>query len=537
MDDTHCLNYRDTGYFSKLICDYLDQDSVLKPFYNRFPNLENFKDQIEEKNSFSAENRQVLVDALQEQYSELSNASNSSKSLENIKLLADGKTFTVTTGHQLNLFTGPLYFLYKIVSTINLSRELKKTYPEYNFVPVYWMATEDHDFQEINFINLYGGRLRWEREEGGPVGRFSTKGIDPIIDELQEHLGPGTFAKKLCKMLRSAYSSGKTLTEATRYLVHHLFGENGLVIIDGDSAQLKALMQPHFKKELLQEFAHDRVEGTSSKLEELYFQQVHPRGINLFYIKDGLRERIEKREDRWYVLGTELEFSEEEILAELENHPERFSPNVILRPLYQEVILPNLAYIGGGGELAYWFQLKDMFDAFKVPFPMLMLRNSVLWVSAKEKGKLEEMGLKVEDLFKPLHEVKKNFVKEHAPVDTELTPYEQKLQQMFDELEDVAHLTDKSMLGAVNAQRQKQLNGLENLKKKLIRAEKRRKSDQMEKLERVYYSLFPKGNLQERHDNLSVYYAEHGSALIQQLFESLDPLDFRFRVVTEKELG
>lgn len=536
MDDTHCLNYRNTGYFSKLICDYLDQDPALKPFYNRFPNLENFKDQIEEKSSFGKENRKILVEALLEQYADLGKASDTSKSSENIKLLEDGKTFTVTTGHQLNLFTGPLYFLYKIVSTINLSRKLKEAYPENNFVPVYWMATEDHDFEEINFINLFGGRLHWNKEFGGPVGRFSTEGMEPLIDELNEHLGPGTFAKEFCDLLKTAYSGDRNLAEATRYLVHHLFGGHGLVIVDGDSAKLKSLMQPLFKDELLKSASHKVVYKTTSNLEEVYFQQVHPRDINLFYIKDNLRERIEKIDNRWYVLNTKLEFSEDEILSELENHPERFSPNVILRPLYQEVILPNLAYIGGGGELAYWFQLKDMFDAFNVPFPMLMLRNSALWVPAKEKSKLDELGLKVEDLFHPMHEVKKNFVKEHAPVDVELDPYQQKLQQMFDELEDVANLTDKSMLGAVNAQRQKQLNGLDKLKKKLIRAEKRRQSDQMEKLERVYYSLFPKGSLQERHDNLSVYFSEYGPAFIEQLFESLDPLDYRFRVITEKEL-
>lgn len=536
MDDTHCLNYRDTGYFSELICEYLDQDPALKPFYNRFPNLQNFKDQIDEKSGFSSENRKVLVDALSEQYTALSGTNETSKVLGNIQLLGDSKTYTVTTGHQLNLFTGPLYFLYKIVSTINLSRDLKKAYPEHNFVPVYWMATEDHDFDEINFINLYGGRLRWNREAGGPVGRFSTEGIEPLIDELNQHLGPGTFAKEFCDLLRTAYGTCNTLAESTRYLVHHLFGEYGLVIVDGDSFKLKSLMKPFFKEELLKSASHPIVEQTTKNLEEIHFQQVHPRYINLFYIKNGLRERIERRDNRWYVLNTKLEFSEDEILAELENHPERFSPNVILRPLYQEVILPNLAYIGGGGELAYWFQLKDMFDAFKVPFPMLMLRNSALWVPAKEKCKLDEMGLNVKDLFYPIHEVKKNFVKEHAPVDVELNPYEQKLQQIFDELEDVANLTDKSMLGAVNAQRQKQLNGLENLKKKLIRAEKRRQSDQMDKLERVYYALFPKGSLQERHDNLSVYFAEYGPAFIEQLFESLNPLDYRFRVVSEKEL-
>lgn len=531
MDDTHCLNYRNTGYFSQLICDYLDQKESLKPFYNRFPNIGNFKAQIEEKSNFSEQGRKVLSDSLLKQYGGLANAE---ASLSNIEILKDSKTFTVTTGHQLNLFTGPLYFLYKIVSTINLSRELKKHYPAYNFVPVYWMATEDHDFEEINFINLFGGRLRWNKEAAGPVGRLKTEGFETLIAELQEHLGPGTFAKQFCDLLTEAYVKHENLTQATRYVVHHLFGEHGLVIVDGDDASLKSLIQPYFEAELLESASHEPVSKTTQKLEEQYFQQVHPREINLFYIKDGLRERIERRDGQWFVLNTELQFSKEEILAELKSHPERFSPNVILRPLYQEVILPNLAYIGGGGELAYWFQLEEMFDTFKVPFPMLMLRNSALWVPAKEQKRIQDLGLQVESLFQPLHELKKQFVQEHAPMDTELSPYESKLQQMFDELEDIANLTDKSMLGAVNAQRQKQLNGLDNLRKKLIRAEKRRQDTSMDKVKRVYYALFPKGSLQERHDNLSVYYAEHGPAFINRLFECLNPLDYRFVVINEK---
>lgn len=531
MDDTHCLNYRNTGFFSKLICDYIDKEEDIQPFYNRFPNLENFKTQIDEKSSFSQNNRSVLVASLLRQYEGLEDAE---ASVANIRLLEDSKTFTVTTGHQLNLFTGPLYFLYKIVSTINLSRQLAHAYPEYNFVPIYWMATEDHDFDEINFINLYGGRLRWDRPASGPVGRLKTEGFDELISELQEHLGPGTFAKEFCDLLREGYVKHNTLAEATRYVVHQLFGKHGLVIVDGDDAELKSLMNPYFTGELLESQSHAVVEETTNKLESLYLKQVHPREINLFYIQDGIRERIERRGDKWLVLNTNLEFSQNEILDELNNHPERFSPNVILRPLYQEVILPNLAYIGGGGELAYWFQLKSMFRTFEVPFPMLMLRNSALWVPAKEHRKMDELGLSVDELFQPIHDLKKQYVKVHAPVDVELSPYEQKLQTIFDELEDIANLTDKSMLGAVNAQRQKQLNGLDNLRKKLIRAEKRRQGTEMEKLERVYYALFPKGSLQERHDNLSVYYAEHGMAFIDRLFECMNPLEYRFVVINEK---
>ena len=454
--------------------------------------------------------------------------------LSNIKQLGESNTYTVVTGHQLNIFSGPLYFLYKIISTINLCKQLKAKYADYNFVPVYWMATEDHDFAEINHINFKGQKLTWQKEQGGPVGRFTTAGLDKVIDTLADKMGPGTFSKELIDLLKSSYLESKTLADTTRSLTHQLFGKDGLVVIDGDDVMLKRSMVPYFTQELFEGVSHAEVSKASVGLQEEYFEQVNPREINLFYIKDGLRQRIVRNEDRWEVLETQLSFSKEEIEQELHNYPERFSPNVILRPLYQEVVLPNLAYIGGGGELAYWLQLKQMFMAYDVPFPMLNLRNSVLWIDSKSEKRIEQLGISVDELFRPIEKVKGNFAKENAPMDMELEPYEKKLQEMFDDLEDVAKLTDRSMLGAVNAQRQKQLNGLENLKKKLIRAEKKRQDISMSRFDKIHEALFPNGSLQERHSNLAEVYMEHGSFFLDVLKSKLDPLDFRFMVIVPK---
>lgn len=532
MDDTHCIDYRSTGFFSKLICDYLEQKPELQRYYNRFPNIENFKGQIEEKKQFPEDQRHKLTEALKKQYEHLFLSTlDTEQSAASIEALSKSNTFTIVTGHQLNIFTGPLYFLYKIVSAINLTKELKKEYPTYNFVPVYWMATEDHDFAEINHISVEGDKLSWNRPDGGPVGRFTTDGIEVVIEELKEKLGPGTFAKDFIKLLKESYLENSNLAEATRYLTHSLFGNEGLVIVDGDDASLKESMIPYFEKDLFENQAYTKVQATSSTLAKDYFEQVHPREINLFYIQNGLRQRIVAKDDQWEVLDTQIRFTEIQLKEELQQKPENFSPNVILRPLYQEVILPNLAYIGGGGELAYWLQLKDMFEAYDVPFPILMLRNSALWIDEKEILKIEKSELNIEDIFQPLSELKRKYVNKYSPLDPELQPYEEKLLEMFDDLEEVANLTDRSMLGAVNAQRQKQLNGLENLKKKLIRAEKKRLSIDMSRLDSIHHKLFPNGSLQERSDNLSIHFREHGLEFIAQLKDDLEPLDFRFRVI------
>ena len=526
------LSFRETECFSPLICDYLDQDPKLSEFYGRFPNIENFKEQIEAKSNFSQEIRKVLSAELAKQYSgDGINLKDSDPTFKNIISLKEPNTYTVTTGHQLNIFTGPLYFVYKIVNAINLARDLRKQYPEQNFVPVYWMATEDHDLEEINYINLYGGKLQWNTSQKGAVGRMNTDGLELLIEELADHLGPSQNSKELIALFKKAYLQSDNLAAATRVLAHSLFADQGLVIIDGDSPALKSFMRPVFKEDILNHSAGRKVEQSSKDLSEIYFSQVFPREINLFYLKANSRERIVKKDQLWLVLNTDIAFTQEEVLAELDSHPERFSPNVVLRPLFQEVVLPNLAYIGGGGEIAYWLQLKSMFAHFKVEFPCLVLRNSVLWIEPKWQNRLADTDLKVKDFFKPLHELKAHYLADGMPVDPSLKEYEDKIEGIFNELEAIANLTEKSMLGAVNAQRQKQLNGLAKLKKKLVRAEKRKHKVDMEKIERIYYALFPNGSLQERHDNLSAFYPAQGFMFIDKLLKELDPLSFSFRIL------
>ena len=531
MDETHCIPYSETGFFSDLILDYLNQAPHLQKLYSEFPNSQGYARHLGNR-SYPEYRRRILSEALQNQYAEAGiNDAALNKVLENIKLLNETSTFTVTTGHQLNLFTGPLYFIYKIITTINTAKRLTAENPGKKVVPVFWMASEDHDFEEINHINLYGGRLRWERSSGGKVGQLSLDGIEPLIDELAQHLGKGAKAREWVEKLRSAYLSSDNLAQATMKLAHSLFGEDGLVILDADRPELKKEFIPQLEDELLTQISMELVEPTTEFLEEHYFKQVHPREINLFYTMEGVRERIVKEEDRWYVLNQEISWNEEQLLEELQTHPGRFSPNVVLRPLYQEVLLPNLGYVGGGGELAYWLQLKNIFDHFRVPFPVLHLRNSVMLVTGKQKRKRDKLGLVWKELFTPLPALEKHFVEKNSFLDTELSDYEQKLSKIFDELEDVAQATEKGMLGAVNAQRQKQLNGLEKLRKKLIRSEKKRMSDQMDALRNLHQDLFPGGGLQERHDNLTAYYTGYGYSLIEHLKEVLNPFDFCFAVV------
>jgi bacillithiol biosynthesis cysteine-adding enzyme BshC len=449
---------------------------------------------------------------------------------QNIQSLANPNTFTVTTGHQLNLFSGPLYFLYKIISTINLSTALKAKYPTYHFVPIYWMATEDHDFEEINYFNFNGKKFRWNRESSGPVGKLSTEGLSELFEIYAHEIGSGSNANEIKKMFQEAYLKHDNLTDATRHLANALFGEYGLVILDADNSKLKEAFIPFAKEEILKQTSFNTVTKTTEKLKE-YTIQVNPREINLFYLEDNLRERLIFEDEKYKVNNTKIEFSEKEILTLLENHPEKFSPNVIMRPLYQEIILPNLCYIGGGGEIAYWLELKSFFEAVNITFPILLLRNSALLATEKQVKKADKLELNWNDLFLKQATLVNAKTRELSEFSIDLTEQKEQLQKQFSALFEITKKTDKSFAGAVKAQEAKQIKGLEKLEKRLLKAQKRKLSDVLERITDLQNDLFPNQSLQERQNNFSEFYLENGKNLIPVLIQKLDPLEQNFNVI------
>ncbi len=534
-----CLSYKETNYFTNLIIDYLDEKEALKPFYNRFPKLDNFKAQIEEEQAFfTTEKRAVLVRELKRQYEKLEVSEAVSK---NIESLSQENTFSVTTGHQLNLFTGPLYFLYKIVSAINLASELKEKYSGYNFVPVYWMATEDHDFEEINFFNLKGKKFKWNSDQQGAgkdaVGNLNTDGLEEVFELFSAEIGSSKNAEKLKNLFKKAYLGHSNLTDATFFLANELFKDYGLVILDADNKNLKREFLPYMEQELKEQISYKTTDSVTGNLKELgYGVQVNPREINLFYLANGLRERIIEQEGRYFVNTTEISWSRKEILDELHKNPERFSPNVVLRPLYEEVILPNLCYIGGGGELAYWFELKELFKAVNVPFPILLLRNSALIETDRQNQKRQKLDISQADLFLKQHELINRKVRKISNIDIDFTPQKEHLVHQFQYMYTLAEQTDRTFLNAVKAEEVKQLKGLDHLEKRLLKAQKRKLKDEVSRITALQNELFPNKSLQERQANFSEMYLEYGEDLIPALIENLNPLELQFKIITfEKE--
>jgi bacillithiol synthase len=515
------INLGETGNFSPIFLDYISKSEPIRPFYNLFPEKENFKLQIDLKSGFSGEKRVVLYNVLQKQYNQLQISEAVSKSID---LIQENNTFTITTGHQLNIFTGPLYFIYKIATTINACKQLKTLYPEYNFIPVYWMASEDHDFDEISSFNLFGQKYKWETDQKGAVGRFNPSSLKELLDRIPEK--PEVFEK--------AYLTQKTLADSVRYYVNWLFGEEGLLVLDPDNQELKSLFKSVIKDDLINNTAGLTTEETSRKLDKAgYKTQIHPREINFFYLESNLRERIVKEGKQYKVLNSTIEFSEKEILDQIESHPERFSPNVVLRPLYQEVILPNLAYIGGPAEIAYWLQLKGVFDYYNEVVPFLMPRNFALFINKTNAKKFRKLNISIEDLFQEIHELKSTFIRKNSNINIEFQPEFEVLEQIFESIKYKAKAVDASLEGWVAAEGAKVIKAIEAIEKRLKKAEEKNQETGLAQLENIKEKLFPGGSLQERVDNFLNYYINNPE-IIQYFIYNLDSFDFRFNVIIEE---
>lgn len=523
----HKIEFEQTKQFSQLFIDYINKDGKLHEFYDFFPSIDSFKNLFNDNLNI---NRTVLVEALNKQYKNTSN-----KFLQKLQIdkLNHKNTFTVCTGHQLCIYTGPLYFIFKIISTINLSETLKKQYPEYNFIPMYWMASEDHDFEEISSINIFGKEISWKNESAkGSVGKLDARTLNNSIEELKQIFGESENANELVELFTDAYLKHSNLADATRYIVHRLFGEYGLLIIDADDKALKQEFASIIEDDIINNSNYRLVNQTVEKLNKLGFSpQVNPREINCFYTKENIRERIEKQENAYAVLNTDIKFSLDELKSELKSFPERFSPNVVLRPMYQQLLLPNIAYVGGPGEIAYWLEYKEMFKHHAITFPILVPRNFAIITDDKTNQQIEKLGFTINDFFKNTDELNKEFLKANSSENISIEKEENELKSAYTSLIYKAEAIDTTLKNTVEAELQKALNGLKSIESKFIKAEKQKQESSINQIKKIKNKFLPEGILQERYENFSPYYLMHGKQLIPKLKEQLMPFDFKLNII------
>jgi len=528
MDCTY-LPYQQTGYFSKLITDYLQRNESLRPFYEHEVSVDGIKAAIQQRQAFP-QNREVLVKVLKQQYQALS----ITRAVEqNIQSLLQPNTFTITTAHQPVIFTGPLYFVYKILHVIKLAESLRRQLPAYHFVPVFYMGSEDADLDELGTIYVEGKQYKWNTTQTGAVGRMKVdKAFLALVNELSNQIGVEKHSAGIINIFRESYQLNTTIQEATLKMVNALFGDYGLIVLIPDNRELKSLFAPVIEKELTEQFSHTMVEETITELSQQYKAQAGGREINMFYLVDDKRERIEKEDDVYVVQGINKRFTPGELLQELKTNAERFSPNVILRGALQETILPNIVFIGGGGELAYWIELKRVFKAIHLPYPMLILRNSFLFINEKQSAKLRELGFEVPDLFKTAQALTNELVQRDAGKQLTLSQEIACLQRLYSEtLTGIVDKIDETLHAHVlNLGKQAQ-KGLTALEKKMLGAEKKKYEAQQRQINKLKAQLFPNNSLQERVENLSLFYAAYGRSFIDIAYQYSLTLEQEFAVV------
>ncbi|MEZ4940725.1 MAG: bacillithiol biosynthesis cysteine-adding enzyme BshC [Saprospiraceae bacterium] len=515
------IPFFDIPQLAKTDLAYATLDPALKPFYRYAPVLENFQKIIADRSNYPVD-RSTLVRVLKSQYAALpDNAS----ALAQIDALLDENTFTVTTAHQPALLLGPLYFVYKAISTIRLAAAVQKASGK-KIVPVFVLGSEDHDLDELNHIYLFNKELRWEPGSTGAVGFMPAATVAPVLEALKGMLGNTENDHALWQIIEQSYSGPETFAEATQALLHALLGRFGLLVFTMGHADLKRRFIPVMRDELLQQTSNALVNETIDQLNALGFKaQASPREINLFYLQPGQRERIVFENPVYRVLNTDLEFTREEILNELEEHPERFSPNVVLRPLFQELILPNLAYVGGGGELAYWLERKTQFAHFQIPYPILIRRNSVLWFDKDSIKRSLKFGFPASRYFEETDTLIRAYVEAQADADVTLAGEIELLRQIFDTLARKAQAIDPTLEKAVRADEVKTTGHLQQWESRLVRAEKQKHEVALNQLRNLKEKLFPGAGLQERSDNFIPYFLKYGPLFFDRLMEHLDPLE------------
>ncbi|MCC6289238.1 MAG: bacillithiol biosynthesis cysteine-adding enzyme BshC [Chitinophagaceae bacterium] len=524
------IKHETTKAFSHLATDYINQPDFLKNFYTNTPDLQGLHNAITDKKNKSV-NRELLVEALTEQYK---NIDTSEKVLANIQQLSLENTFTICTAHQPNIFTGYLYFVYKILHAVKIAEELKSKFPENNYVPVYYMGSEDNDIEELNHINLNGDRLTWQTTQSGSVGRMHTKGIAEVIEQISGRLSIFPHGPALIAVLKDAYLTSSTIQEATLKLVNFLFKAYGVVVLIADTPVLKKQMIPVFKDDLFNHKPKNIVEATARRLSEKYHIQVTPRDINLFYMKDNLRERIVKDDNGFRINNTEIYFTKEAMEKELENNPQRFSPNVVLRGLYQETILPDIAFIGGGSEIAYWLELKDLFIHYNIPFPVLIVRNSFLIIEEKMAELAGKLRIDDELLFDDANTIFSTLVKAQSHQQLSVKKESAALADIYEQIKKISAGVDPTLRQHVDVLKTRAEKNLERLEKKILRAEKRKHQDQQAQIIKLKTQLFPNNSLQERVENILPYYAKYGDAFISMLYEHSPALHQQFTIITQQ---
>lgn len=536
------INYSDLPGFRELYTDYLYNFDNVRPFYKQdFRNTDSYEDKFKEIAGSTKLHRKLLPDILKEQYG---NEKISKPTEMNIALLGSEKTIAVVTGQQLSIFGGPLYTIYKTITAIKLSKQLNEKYVEYKFVPVFWLEGDDHDFDEVTSVNLLDKTNSFKtikyddgKEEGtnrGSIGKLEfNENFQSVLDEFIADLRDSDFKEEIAGYIKEFYKVSANFKTAFRLLLNKLFSEYGLVIFDPQDIKIKKLLRPVFQKEIENFQKHaDFAIQRSAELEETYHAQVKVKPVNLFLKEGEGRYVVEPDNDGFKLKNKRIRFSKEEFLTKLENNPEDFSANVLLRPMCQDYILPTGFYIGGPSEIAYFAQVIPFYEYFNIPQPFVFPRASATILEKNILNLLEKYDLKITDILSD-NDLKDSVLSKISEYNTEdgFKTAEEEIKLSMEKLKELINKIDPTLIDNANKSLDRIYQTLSQMKGKVDKAVERKNDTVLNQLDKLKINLYPNNNYQERVFNYTTYAIKYGNDLVKWIYDELSINKFEHQIL------
>ncbi len=511
--------------FSRLFVDYVEDSGTAGEYYARRFDKADLLAFAKETAKASRADRALIKDILVDQQALWGN---DRAAAENAKRLSDPSATVIVTGQQVGLFGGPLYTVLKALTTVLLARELEAASGA-PVIPVFWLGSEDHDFDEMASASVPGATFTVPHpgaSNTGPVGalEFGPE-IADLVDQLQESLPPTDFRDEVLSTVRSCYKPGATFRDAFAGLLRSLLPETGLVLFAQDDPRVKRLAAPLWQREI-EDFASSdaALRSATDRIAREYHAQVHIRPSNLFLIHEGQRLPLDTEDDRFNLRGTEHSWSREELSALLESNPEKFSPNVVLRPLTQDWLFPTVAYVGGPGETAYFAQYKGAYAWADLPMPAIYPRISATLIEPGIRRSLNKIGAPPEAfgedpdaLFSKLAKARMEF-----DVEARFGRTIGEINKLISPLIPEVVAIDASLKKSVEATRAALQNEIVRLRDRVLKADRRNRDLLRQQIEKVADGLFPGGKPQERVISPLYFTTKYGTDFFLRLIHDLD---------------
>ncbi|MCX7763239.1 MAG: bacillithiol biosynthesis cysteine-adding enzyme BshC [Candidatus Kryptonium sp.] len=531
------------GGVTNLFIDYVYNFKKVQKFYNHdFTDLNglNLLFELVLKNY---RNRKSVFEILRRQNLSYENH----QAQDKLELFSKDNTLAVVTGQQVGFLSGPLYTIYKIITTIKLADFLSDKFPDFNFVPIFYLESEDHDFFEANHAKIFNTnnqlvRIEFEpedtkKENYGPVGEIKfNERLDIALKRLEDELQDTEFKSDVMKFVRSTYKNGFNFAESFVRFVAGLLKDRGLIFLNPNDAEIKKLLAPIFEAEI-DEYPKlsNLIIDVSAELEKRYHAQIKPRPVNLFLFYRGGRYPIEPADEEgmFRLKGVRFKFSKGELKHILDVNPQALSPNVVLRPICQDTLLPTVFYVAGPSEIAYFAQLKPAYAYFGIPMPVIFPRVSATIIEPKVSRIIEKYNIDLREVFTDFASVARKILIASSEFDIEgfFSKARSKIQTVIGEIRDFVSNIDSSLAGAVDNSAEKILYHINNIYEKTLIANQKRNEIIARQIEKLKVNLLPEDELQERVLNITYFLNKYSFELIDRLFDEFELFDFNHQLI------